>query len=96
MYIKLTQIDNTPVWLNSAYISAVQPRKNGTGSIVVPAADDIDYDVLEAPETILGMLGEKTADTAIPDKPARRTVRRRGRISPNTCAEDMIAKGQCH
>lgn len=56
MYIKLTKFDNRPVWLNAAFVVTVEPRRDGTGSVVVPIGDGLDYDVRESPEEVLRML----------------------------------------
>ena len=56
MYIKLTRFDNRPVWLNAAFVVTVEPRRDGSGSVVVPIGDGLDYDVRESPEEVLRML----------------------------------------
>ena len=56
MYIKLTRFDNRPVWLNAAFVVTVEPRRDGSGSVVVPIGDGLDYDVRESPEDVLRML----------------------------------------
>ena len=56
MFIKLTRFDNRPVWLNAAFVVTVEPRRDGTGSVVVPIGDGLDYDVRETPEDVLRML----------------------------------------
>ena len=56
MFLKLTRIDRKPVWINTAFIAAVEPRLNMSGSVVTPVGDEIDYDVLENPETIMSHL----------------------------------------
>lgn len=55
MYIKLTRLDNTPIWINAAFVVTVEPARNG-GAVVVPIGDGLDYDVKESPEMVLGML----------------------------------------
>ena len=55
MFIKLTKLDNSPVWLNASFIVTVEPRKGG-GSIVVPIGDGLDYDVRERCEDVLAKL----------------------------------------
>ena len=55
MFIKLTKLDNSPVWLNASFIVTVEPRKGG-GSIVVPIGDGLDYDVRERCEDVLAMV----------------------------------------
>ena len=56
MYIKLTRFDNRPVWLNAAFVVTVEPRRDESGSVVVPIGDGLDYDVRESPEEVLRML----------------------------------------
>ena len=56
MYIKLTRFDNRPVWLNAAFVVTVEPRRDGSGAVVVPIGDGLDYDVRESPEEVLRML----------------------------------------
>ena len=56
MYIKLTRFDNRPVWINAAFVVTVEPRRDGSGSVVVPIGDGLDYDVRESPEEVLRML----------------------------------------
>ena len=56
MFIKLTRFDNRPIWLNAAFVVTVEPRKDGSGAVVVPIGDGLDYDVRETPEVVLKML----------------------------------------
>ena len=56
MFIKLTRIDGQDVWFNSQYVVTVEPRK-GSGALVVPLGDGIDYEVRESPEMIVAALG---------------------------------------
>ena len=56
MFIKLTRIDGQDVWFNSQYVVTVEPRK-GSGALVVPLGDGIDYEVRESPEMIVATLG---------------------------------------
>ena len=56
MYIKLTRFDHRPVWLNAAFVVTVEPRRDGSGSVVVPIGDGLDYDVRESPEEVLRLL----------------------------------------
>ena len=69
MYIKLTKFDNTPIWLNAAFIVTVEPRREGVGSIVVPIGDGLDYDVRESPETVLAMLEGAPVPAVVPVPP---------------------------
>ena len=66
MFIKLTRIDGQDVWFNSQYVVTVEPRK-GSGALVVPLGDGIDYEVRESPEMIVAMLG----GDLVPDKTKR-------------------------
>ena len=66
MYIKLTRFDNRPVWLNAAFVVTVEPRRDGSGSVVVPIGDGLDYDVRESPEEVLRMLGGCPAPQVVP------------------------------
>ena len=65
MFIKLTKLDNSPVWLNASFIVTVEPRKGG-GSIVVPIGDGLDYDVREKPEDVLARLEGAPVPTVVP------------------------------
>ena len=66
MFIKLTKLDNRPVWLNASFIVTVEPRRDGSGSIVVPIGDGLDYDVREAPDVVLRMLEGAPVPTVVP------------------------------
>lgn len=65
MFIKLTRLDNTPIWINASFVVTVEPRRGG-GAIVVPIGDGLDYDVREAPEAVLALLGDAPAPTVVP------------------------------
>ena len=65
MFIKLTRLDNTPIWINASFVVTVEPRKGG-GAIVVPIGDGLDYDVRETPEAVLGLLGDAPAPAVVP------------------------------
>lgn len=65
MFIRLTRLDNSPIWLNAAFIVTVEPRKGG-GSVVVPVGDGLDYDVREMPEAVLALLGDAPAPAILP------------------------------
>ncbi|HBJ59917.1 MAG TPA: hypothetical protein DDY72_05720 [Verrucomicrobia bacterium] len=73
MYIKLTRTDKTPVWIQSVFIAALEPRRQG-GTIVVPLGNDLDYEVTESPETILALLEGAPTPTVAP-VPAPRAPR---------------------
>ena len=66
MYIKLTRFDNRPVWINAAFVVTVEPRRDGSGAVVVPIGDGLDYDVRESPEAVLRMLEGCPAPQVIP------------------------------
>jgi len=63
MFIKLTRLDNTPIWINAAFVVTVEPRKGG-GSVVVPIGDGLDYDVRETTDQVLAMLGDAPVHTS--------------------------------
>lgn len=65
MYIKLTKLNGSPIWLNASFIVTVEPRAGG-GSIVVPIGDGLDYDVKEKPEVVLGLLEGAPVPEVIP------------------------------
>ena len=65
MFIKLTRLDGSPVWINTAFVVTVEPRKGG-GAVVVPIGDGLDYDVRESPEAVLAMLGDAPAAAVVP------------------------------
>lgn len=65
MFIKLTKLDNSPVWLNASFIVTVEPRKGG-GSIVVPIGDGLDYDVRERCEDVLALLEGAPVPKVVP------------------------------
>lgn len=68
MYVKLTRLDNTPIWINASFIVTVEPRKAG-GSVVVPIGDGLDYDVKESVENVLALLGDAPAAAVVPVPP---------------------------
>ena len=65
MFIRLTRLDTSPIWLNAAFIVTVEPRKGG-GSVVVPVGDGLDYDVRETPEAVLALLGDAPTPAILP------------------------------
>lgn len=65
MFIKLTRPDQTPIWLNAAFIVTVEPRRGG-GATVVPVGDGLDYDVCESPEAVLAMLVDAPTPAILP------------------------------
>jgi len=70
MYIKLTRLDNSPIWINAAFVVTVEPRKLG-GSTVVPIGDGLDYDVRETAEQVLAMLDGAPVPTVVPVPPPK-------------------------
>lgn len=64
-FIRLTRPDGRPIWLNASFIVTVEPRRDG-GSVVVPVGDGLDYDVREAPEAVLSLLGDVAAPAVVP------------------------------
>ena len=67
MFIKLTQLDGKPIWFNQAYIVTVEPRRKGTGALVVPLGDGLDYEVLESTDAIIEALGGAVKPAATPN-----------------------------
>jgi len=65
MFIKLTKLDNSPIWLNASFVVTVEPRKGG-GSIVVPIGDGLDYEVREKAEVVLGLLEKAPVPAVVP------------------------------
>ena len=65
MFITLTRLDGTPIWINAAFVVTIEPRKGG-GAVVVPIGDGLDYDVRESPEAVLAMLGDAPAAAVVP------------------------------
>ena len=70
MYIKLTRLDNSPIWINGAFVVTIEPRRGG-GSVVVPIGDGLDYDVKESPEAVLAMLAGAPEPTVVPVPPPK-------------------------
>ncbi len=88
MFIKLTRIDGQDVWFNSQYVVTVEPRK-GSGALVVPLGDGIDYEVRESPEMIVAALGGDLAPGKVKRPPAAAPV---GAKSPSVTPADKVAK----
>lgn len=65
MFIKLTQLNGKPIWFNQQYIVTVEPRK-GSGALVVPLGDGLDYEVLESPGAIIDAMGGAMSPTGKP------------------------------
>jgi len=66
VFIKLTRLDNRPIWLNASFIVTVEPRKGGAGSVVVPIGDGLDYDVRESVEEVLAKLDGAPEAAVVP------------------------------
>ena len=86
MFIKLTRLDNSPIWLNAAFVVTVEPRKGG-GSVVVPVGDGLDYDVREAPEAVLALLGDAPAPAILPIPTSDALTPTPEDVSPETDAQ---------
>ncbi len=65
MFTKLTRINGSPVWLNTSFVVAIEPGRQG-GSVVVPVGDNLDYEVRESPAEILGLLGDAPTPDLVP------------------------------
>jgi len=83
MFIKLTRLDNTPIWINAAFVVTVEPRKGG-GSVVVPIGDGLDYDVRETTEQVLAMLGGAPVPAVVPVPAPKMLVPTPEDVSPDT------------
>lgn len=88
MFIKLTRIDGQDVWFNSQYVVTVEPRK-GSGALVVPLGDGIDYEVRESPEMIVAALGGDLAPGKAKRPPSAAPVETK---QPSAAPADKIAK----
>ncbi len=88
MFIKLIRIDGQAVWFNRDYIVTVEPRK-GSGALVVPLGDGIDYEVRESPEEIVAALG---GDGAPGPKKRLSSAVAVSSEPPPTVAADKVAK----
>jgi len=65
MYVKFTRLDGSPIWLNSAFVITIEPRRQG-GSTVVPIGDGLDYDVRETPDQVLAALANAPVPAVVP------------------------------
>ena len=86
MFIRLTRLDNSPIWLNASFIVTVEPRKGG-GSVVVPVGDGLDYDVRETPEAVLALLGDAPAPAILPVPTSDALTPTPEDVSPETDAQ---------
>ena len=66
MYIKLTKMDGSPIWLNAAFVVTIEPHRKSGGSLVVPVGDGLDYEVKEPPESVLAMLDGAPVPAVLP------------------------------
>ena len=82
MFIRLTRTDGLPIWLNASFIVTVEPTKTG-GSIVVPIGDGLDYDVREAPESVLALLNEAPPARVVPVPPPKALTPMPDDVSPD-------------
>ena len=89
MFIKLTRLDNSPIWLNAAFIVTVEPRKGG-GTIVVPIGDGLDYEVRETAEAVLGMLGDAPMPTVVPVPAPKGLTKTPDDVSPDRGMPDLL------
>lgn len=89
MFIKLTRLDNSPIWLNAAFIVTVEPRKGG-GTIVVPIGDGLDYEVRETAEAVLGMLGDAPTPTVVPVPAPKGLTKTPDDVSPDRGMPDLL------
>ena len=82
MFIQLTRTDGLPIWINAAFVVTVEPLRNG-GTIVVPIGDGLDYEVREAPETVLALLKEAPPAKVVPVRPPKALTRTPDDVSPD-------------
>ena len=82
MFIQLTRTDGVPVWLNACFVVTVEPTRGG-GSIVVPIGDGLDYEVREAPETVLSLLEGAPPAKVVPVPPPKVLTPRPDDVSPD-------------
>lgn len=93
MYIQLTRIDGSPIWLNASFIVTIEPTKNG-GSIVVPIGDGLDYEVKESADAVLGLLKEAPCAAVVPVPPPRSLAPTPEDVSPGSLEADELAHEQ--
>ena len=82
MFIRLTRSDGLPIWINASFVVTVEPTKTG-GSIVVPIGDGLDYDVREAPESVLALLNEAPPARVVPVPPPKALTPMPDDVSPD-------------
>ena len=88
MFIKLTRIDGQDVWFNSQYVVTVEPRK-GSGALVVPLGDGIDYEVRESPEMIVAALGGDLTPGKVKRPPSAAAVETK---TPSVASADKVVQ----
>lgn len=89
MFIKLTRLDNSPIWLNASFIVTVEPRKGG-GTIVVPIGDGLDYEVREKAEAVLAMLEGAPVPAVVPVPTTDSLTQTPEDVSPETEPPDLL------
>ena len=85
MFIRLTRADGLPIWINASFVVTVEPTRSG-GSIVVPIGDGLDYDVREAPESVLALLNEAPPARVVPVPPPKALTKTPDDVSPEAWA----------
>lgn len=93
MYIQLTRIDGSPIWLNASFIVTIEPTKNG-GSIVVPIGDGLDYEVKESADAVLGLLKEAPCATVVPVPPPKSLAPTSKDVAPGNLEANEMAHEQ--
>jgi len=93
MYIQLTRIDGSPIWLNASFIVTIEPTKNG-GSIVVPIGDGLDYEVKESADVVLGLLKEAPCAAVVPVPPPKSLAPTSKDVAPGNLEANEIAHEQ--
>lgn len=85
MFIRLTRTDGLPIWINASFVVTVEPTRSG-GSVVVPIGDGLDYDVREAPESVLALLDEAPPARVVPVPPPKALTKTPDDVSPEAWA----------
>ena len=93
MFIKLTRMDGSPIWINGASIVTIEARKSG-GAVVVPVGDGLDYDVREEPEAVFKLLGEKPVEPKAPRTRKTKAATETAADSAPGEAKDVAAKDE--
>lgn len=87
MYIKLTKLDNSPIWINSSFVVTIEPARNRPGSIVVPIGDGLDYDVRESAEEVLALLAGAPESVVVPVQTTSGLTKTPADVSPEDPVE---------